>query len=503
MRVVVACGCGEDPVLTSSMHCFMRVLYILICLQRLLKWYTPDEVRRGWLQNVATSAFAHISLPTLPMSETTPLTGYRTYQHSNVEKNEGYRKPSPYHVNKIPRETKRAISPKKAPQSKADSKFQLINQKSRDLASEFEFCMVLPCVKKEFTPRGKEIVNLMMQMGLELFIYHASQETKEIMVLGRTPLDVVREFAESSEYYMMLDPVMARAQLESGDAEKNIAPVFIEHRPDICNIAPFDFIYVPYHSRREALYAKTVDCCSDNAITDITNTTNTSTTNTATTTTRNHPFRELDRLKITSMILQSPTHTHSIQIRQSILDGHIIDVFPLHNYAKKCQLRTQWTDYPFKPLPLVGIKEYFGEKVGLYFAFAQHLSTSLLYPVCIGVPLQVVVYLYADKAGKPVVCKKEVAVYIVVRNVYFYWIACNENYMCDDLLTNMVSCVVVKVEPSETFMTITCVFVTMIFLPRTGISHRTLPGGLFVLHRTVGGADARGTLEMYLDAVFG
>lgn len=344
------------------------------------------------------------------MSESTPLTSYGTYQRSSAEKIERYRQPSPYHVNKIPRSAKKAIanSPKKTAKSKEDSKFQLINQKARDLASEFEFCMVLPCTKKDFTPRGKEIVNLMMQMGLELFIYHASQEAKEIMVLGRTPLEVVREFAESSEYYMMLDPVQARTQLEKGDPERNIAPVFIEHRPDICNVAPFDFIYVPYHSRREALYAKTVQCCGNNATTDITSTTNNSTKNSsinnasatiAVASTRNHPFREIDRLKLTAMMLQSPTHTHSIQIRQSILDGHIIDVFPLHNYAKKCLLREQWTEYPINPLPLVGLKEYFGEKVGLYFAFAQHLSTSLVYPVCLGVPLQVVVYLYADKAG--------------------------------------------------------------------------------------------------------
>lgn len=330
------------------------------------------------------------------MSETSPLNRrLPSYQGDSERDNETYRQPSPYHVHKLPRPSKPAISPQKVSKSKSASKYKTLTENSRDLASEFEFCMVLPAVKHDFTTTGKDIVNQMMQLGLELFIYRASQDSKEIMVLGRTPLDVVRDFAESSEYYMMLDPVQARTQLESGDVERSISPVFIEHRPDICNISPFDYIYVPYHSRRENLYAKTADVCND-----IDTYTSTSTTTSTTTTTRSHPFRELDRLKITSMILQSQTPTSSLAIRQSILDGHIIDIFPLHNYSKKCQLRTQWKNYPFQPLPLVGIKEYFGEKIGLYFAFAQHLSGSLVYPVCIGVPLQLLVYFRQDSAGE-------------------------------------------------------------------------------------------------------
>lgn len=323
------------------------------------------------------------------MNEASPLNSQNSYHAGNNKVGQTVQRISPYHINKIPRKIEPAISPLKNFKQRSQSKYSLIDDAMGDLASEFEFCMVFPAVKSNFTERGKAVVIFLMKLGLELFIYRA-RDGDEIFVLGRMPLEVVREFAETYEYYLMLDPAQAQAQLERGDQERSIAPVSIEHRPDICHLLPYEYIYVPYHSRREELYAKQAD---PNAFGSVGGSG------------RDHPFRELHRLKLTAMLLQSSTDNTTLALRRLIQEKHIIDCFPLHNHSTVSLLHSQWSMFPIQKLPILGIKEYFGEKIGLYFAFAEHLSGSLFAPVVLGIPLQVGVVLWGSQIGKYKRCR--------------------------------------------------------------------------------------------------
>jgi anoctamin-10/anoctamin-7 len=49
----------------------------------------------------------------------------------------------------------------------------------------------------------------------------------------------------------------------------------------------------------------------------------------------------------------------------------IVAAFPLHNFEELAELKKKWFSWKFAPWgqPLVEIKDYFGEKVGLYFAW--------------------------------------------------------------------------------------------------------------------------------------
>ena len=317
------------------------------------------------------------------MDETSPLNSKDVYHASGSRFGQTVQRISPYHINKLPRKKEPAISPLKNAKQRSQSKYSLIDEAMGDLASEFEFCMVFPAVKSNFTERGKAIVIFLMKLGLELFIYRA-RDGDEIFVLGRMPLEVVREFAETYEYYLMLDPSQAQEQLERGDTERSIAPVSIEHRPDICHLKPYEYIYVPYHSRREELYAKQADPTVSSSIGGAV---------------RDHPFRELHRLKLTAMLLQSSTDSTTLALRRLIQEKHIIDCFPIHNQSTVALLHSQWSMFPVQKLPILGIKEYFGEKIGLYFAFAEHLSGSLFAPVVIGIPMQAAVVMWGSQVG--------------------------------------------------------------------------------------------------------
>ncbi len=68
---------------------------------------------------------------------------------------------------------------------------------------------------------------------------------------------------------------------------------------------------------------------------------------------------------------------------------------------------------PWK-IPITSIKNYFGEKVGLYFAFYAHYSYCLVLPALLGFACQVVV-LVTDNYSHPVL-----PFYAVFMGVWYY-----------------------------------------------------------------------------------
>lgn len=172
---------------------------------------------------------------------------------------------------------------------------------------------------------------------------------------------------------MLLDPKEVEQQLETGDAEKSISPVTIAHRPEVTHYLPYQYIYGKY-SRKvgERLYW-TEDGYD-------------------------HPFREITRLKLEALLLEARPHhkKENLKIRRYLRSGWMTAVFPLHNRAHTEILMMKWKQFPMQKLPLDDLKEYFGEKVALYFVFMEHFTSFLLIPAVIGIPLQIAVFATND-----------------------------------------------------------------------------------------------------------
>jgi hypothetical protein len=102
---------------------------------------------------------------------------------------------------------------------------------------------------------------------------------------------------------------------------------------------------------------------------------------------------------------------------QQIVKGKISAFFPLHNLKRLEAVKQEWlkpSTYPWdQPLFLIKVthpmppkycscgvfpclQEYFGEKLGLYFAFMGHFNKWLLLPAVIGVPLQIYILAIND-----------------------------------------------------------------------------------------------------------
>lgn len=241
--------------------------------------------------------------------------------------------------------------------------------------SEYDFCIVFPTEKGNFTEKGKRYIQSLKKLGYELYAYSGVRENKEIFVLLRTPLPKLRAYADIIDFKMKLDGSVAQDLMEKGDKECNIAPVVIADKREITPLHPYEHIYAKY-SRKvlELLYAREEGM--------------------------EHPFSDLVRLKLSALLLESRVDgAQNLKIRRYIRSGWLLGCYPLHDQKKKDEIWGEWRQYPRKPLPLTLYKEYFGEKNALYFAFMQHFVSFLMLPALIGIPLQIAVFATGDYSG--------------------------------------------------------------------------------------------------------
>jgi hypothetical protein len=246
----------------------------------------------------------------------------------------------------------------------------------KDFAGEYDFCIVFPAVNGDFTKKGSGYIHSLKSLGFELFIFKNIRRETEIIVLIRTPLEKLRAFADKIDFVMKLDSKVIQRMIESGDPEHGIAAVEIQHLPDITPLHPYENIYGKYSRNvNESIYWKEPDMT--------------------------HPFRDIIRLKLTALILESrlPNGGENLKIRRYIRSGWLKACFPLHNRAKTENLHIEWQKFPFKAQPLNEIKEYFGEKIAMYFNFMEHYISYLCIPAVVGLPLQIAVIVMNNFSG--------------------------------------------------------------------------------------------------------
>ncbi len=228
----------------------------------------------------------------------------------------------------------------------------------RDLASSYDYCLIFPANEHgHFTHDGTLHIQTLRKYGFELFIYKNIKAKEEIFVLVRAPLEKLRAFADNIDYSMLLEEKMIEECMKAGNAEENIKPVEIVHRPEITHYRPYERIYGRY-SRNvpETIYFHEEG--------------------------EDNPFRELVKLKLTGMIMESrpADGSQNFKIQRYLKKKSLLGCFPLHNRMKTSIIQKHWEKYPRKSLPINEFKDYFGEKLGLYFSFLEHYSTFLWIP---------------------------------------------------------------------------------------------------------------------------
>lgn len=240
-----------------------------------------------------------------------------------------------------------------------------------DLADEYDYCMVFPPIKEGEHHYLNDYTETLQGLGLEIFCYKEKEGDGNIIVLIRAPVNVLRSYADKHNFKMLMDEKHLEAACKTGNLP-GIKPIEIQHFDSVIHYRPYELIYCKYSQRiDESLYYREE---SDT-----------------------HPFqREVIRLKILSLIIESRPHWNgeNIKLKRYVKYQRILGVFALHDAARKKSLAKDWLRLGTMPwrAPFHKIKEYFGEKLGLYYIFMGHYNRFLLIPAVVGMIVQIGVF---------------------------------------------------------------------------------------------------------------
>jgi anoctamin-10/anoctamin-7 len=201
----------------------------------------------------------------------------------------------------------------------------------------------------------EKIVNRVKKGGLQIRLY-TSVDQKLIICKIRCPLKRMKIFADKVDYRMKLDHDRLRKTSHTGIPSANIGPIIIKDEKDQTWRSPYDNIYGKYDTdkRLQPLYTKYGSA--------------------------RIPFRSVDRLKLTENIIgEKGEGGCGLNIFKELDEGTVKAFFPLHEDAEKNILSRKWIVVYALPgsQPFGRIKDYFGEKIALYFAWLGHYTSML------------------------------------------------------------------------------------------------------------------------------
>jgi len=103
----------------------------------------------------------------------------------------------------------------------------------------------------------------------------------------------------------------------------------------------------------------------------------------------NSIFRGVDRLKLIKSIMEADAKSHGAQlnVNELLATGVLLAAFPLHADGELAVVMDSWLTWRTWPWaqPVDLVKDYFGEKIGMYFHFLGHYTTWLGAPAALGV----------------------------------------------------------------------------------------------------------------------
>lgn len=249
------------------------------------------------------------------------------------------------------------------------------NALDHDFASKFDYVMVFPKDKDgdnySQTAKSKAIIDLMIRRGFEIFAYDSVQGD-ELIVLLRCDEEVLKTFTDVIDYELELDPIKAEEFMTKGNPEKCISPVHINPDPAYSRFTPYQYIYGKYDGKIDpALYRKHPSQ-------------------------QNAQFKESIRLKMVYYMLEAATRFGGCNISFSDLfrNNDLLALYPMHHLVYGNILLKQMVSretYPWT-IPHDSLKEYFGEKVALYYCFLGNYTKMLIYPSIVGFICQMVVW---------------------------------------------------------------------------------------------------------------
>ncbi|KAG5190771.1 calcium-activated chloride channel-domain-containing protein [Tribonema minus] len=221
---------------------------------------------------------------------------------------------------------------------------------------------VFNAYQRKFTIR--EILNRLAAGGMETRMYYNAQRD-EICCKVRCPVERLQKEAGRIGYKLLLDSSVLRSTCQHGRPGR-WSGLVIQDEHNQCRYEPYEHLHAPYLSDRpdmESLYKRYGDAAGAGSAPKIV-------------------FRGVDRLKLmyTIMVAKSSEGGCNLDIVKLLKYKAILGFFPLHDKVELRLLQRAWFRYVQAPWaqPIQDVKDYYGEKIGLYFLWLGHYTTWLL-----------------------------------------------------------------------------------------------------------------------------
>lgn len=204
----------------------------------------------------------------------------------------------------------------------------------------------------------KYVLHRLADAGLQTKMFYSIQND-EVYCKIRAPLKRLMKEADRTNFKLLLEPTALANKLRlgklTGPKEKQWEGIEVSVSNEITNIDPYEFIYTDFRFDEDvSLYKVWPNNCI---------------------------FRGVDRIKLISSIIAARLADDGahIDVYRLIKDKCMMGFFPLHDMVELMELENRWlrfVQFPWKQ-KVDDVKDYFGEKIALYFLWLGHYTSWL------------------------------------------------------------------------------------------------------------------------------
>ncbi|KDO33291.1 hypothetical protein SPRG_02100 [Saprolegnia parasitica CBS 223.65] len=201
--------------------------------------------------------------------------------------------------------------------------------------------------------------------GLETRMFYST--TRDLVFCKiRASYERLCKEADRIDLKLEFDPLELKAVAEAGYPDKGVAPIHISEEHAHTDRSPFQNIFGKYDmdDRLQRVYKKYGPAG------------------------KQIPFRGVDRIKLINSIIAAHLYDGGCALNTKMLEMKecLVTSFPLHDFDERDKLNAKWIRWSSAPWnqPYSDIKDYYGEKVGLYFVWLGHYTTWLIAPSIVG-----------------------------------------------------------------------------------------------------------------------
>lgn len=254
-------------------------------------------------------------------------------------------------------------------------------------------------ITHKFKPEAEKVVcRILSAYGQDAARIYYTSNKEHIIMEFRPKMSDIRKKAAFDNIPMELSGHRLEQISKTGIPSQQIGPFEIGDNEKFTPYRPFKYIYGKYQSDDEfrSLYAS-----------------------------KHHkhptPFDNALQIKIALSLLENKKIAGGLELVMPTLKakGVLVDCFPLHEEVLASTLAIAWYKgghtYPWNK-PFDKIKDYFGEKVGLYYRFLGHYTSYLFFLMILGIPFQIAVFA-SDNYSNPGV--PFYALFVVLWAVFF------------------------------------------------------------------------------------